>query len=387
MSPSGEATGMYFYPRIRKTPYHEATLRYGCKVFTVYNHMFHPIGYTDPLDEYARLTNDVTLWDVAVERILEITGPDAFAFTNYLTPRDLSKCAVGECKYVILTDQDGGIVNDPVLLRLGKNHFWLALADSDALLWAKGVASQTGHDVRIREPDVSPLQVQGPKSKPLIRDLFGKKVADIPYYRFVETKLDGMPLVVSRTGWSGEVGYEVYLQDSSRGDELWERIMAAGAPYNIAAIAPSEIHRVEAGILNYQADMTLEINPYEVGLSWLVDEGKKADYVGKKALARIKKAGVTRKLVGVEIEGERVPGPSQHNEGRWPVLHRGKVVGYVPDAVYSSRLKKNIGYAMVPIEHGRLGTKLSVVVPDRGERTLTVVRKPFVDPSKDIPKS
>ncbi len=387
MSPSGEATGMYFYPRIRKTPYHEATLRYGCKVFTVYNHMFHPIGYTDPIDEYARLTNDVTLWDVAVERILEITGPDAFAFTNYLTPRDLTKCAVGECKYVILTDQDGGIVNDPVLLRLGKNHFWLALADSDALLWAKGVASQSGHDVRIREPDVSPLQVQGPKSKALVRDLFGEKVADMPYYRFTETKLDGMPLVVSRTGWSGEVGYEVYLQDSSRGDELWERIMAAGTPYNIAVIAPSEIRRVEAGILNYQADMTLEDNPYEVGLGWLVDEGKKADYVGKKALARIKKAGVTRRLVGVEIEGERVPGPSQHNEGRWPVLHRGKVVGYVPDAVYSSRLKKNIGYAMLPIEHARLGTKLSVVVPDRGERTLTVVRKPFVDPSKDIPKS
>jgi aminomethyltransferase len=387
MDTSGNLAGMYFYPRIRKTPYHEATLRYGCRSFTVYNHMYHPIAYTNPVDEYGRLCNDVTLWDVAVERILEITGPDAFRFANYLTPRDLTKCAVGQCKYVVLVDQDGGIVNDPVFLRLGRNHCWLALADSDALLWAKGVAVHSKMRVRLGEPDVSPLQVQGPKSKFVVRDLFGPRIADMPYYHFARTNLDGMPLVVSRTGWSGEIGYEVYLQDGGRGDELWERIMAAGRPYDIAVIAPSEIRRIEAGILNYQADMTLENNPYEVGLGWLIDEGKKADYIGKKALARIRRKGPKRKLVGVEIEGEPVPGESQHNEGRWPVLRDGKRIGYVPDAVYSPRLKKNIGYANVPIELAKLGTRLSVVVPDGGERRMIVVRKPFVDPSKDIPKS
>ena len=384
---SGDRAGMYFYPRIRKTPYHEATLRYGCKAFTTYNHMYHPIAYTDPVDEYRRLCTDVTLWDVAVERIVEITGPDAVDFTNWLTPRDLTTCEVGGCKYVILCDEHGGIINDPVLLRMDRNRFWLALADSDALLWAKGVAYGSGLDVRLREPDVSPVQIQGPKSRPLVRDLFGEHVSDMPYYHCAETKLDGMPLVVSRTGWSGEVGYEVYLLDGSRGDDLWERIMTAGRAYDIAVIAPSEIRRIEAGILNYQADMTLDENPYEVGLGWLVDLNKKADFIGKQALRRIKAQGVTRKLVGVEIAGEPVPGESQHNEGRWPVRHGSKTVGYVPDAIYSPRLKRNIGYAMVPIELSKLGTKLSVLVPDRGERKMTVVKKPFVDPAKDIPKS
>ncbi|MBI3763666.1 MAG: glycine cleavage system protein T [Chloroflexi bacterium] len=384
-----QATGttrMFFYPRIRKSPYFESTQRYGATVYNVYNHMYHPIAYGDLVEEYWKLRHDVTVWDVAVERIVEISGPDGFAFTNLLTPRDLTKCAVGECKYVLITDENGGIINDPVLLRLGENHFWLALADSDVLLWAKGVAINSGMNIRIAEPDVSAMQIQGPKSKPVVRALFGEGVSEMPYYRCVEAALGDIPVIVSRTGWSGEVGYEIYLRDGSRGDELWERVMEAGKPHNIAPIAPSEIRRMEAGILNYGADMTLDDNPYEVGLGWLVDLDKEADFIGRSALKRIKAQGVKRKLVGVEIEGEPVPGVSQHNEQRWPVVQSGARIGYVPDAIYSPSLKKNIGYAMVPVEYGGLGTKLVVNAP-WGPTTARVVKKPFVDPSKDIPKA
>lgn len=368
--------------RLRRTPYFEATQRYGAKGYTVYNHMLFPINFDDLEAEYWRLINDVTVWDVSVERQVEITGPDAFTFTNLLTPRDLTQCQVGQGKYVLITAEDGGIVNDPVLLRLGENHFWLALADSDVLLWARGVALNSGLDVQIREPDVSPLQVQGPKAKAVVQTLFGDRVLDLPYYYFIETELDGIPVVVTRTGWSGEVGYEIYLRDGSRGLDLWERVMEAGRPHNIAPTGPSDIRRIEAGILNYGADMTLENNPYEVGLGWLVDLDQSADFIGKAALQRIKGEGVQRKLVGLEIEGERIG----FNMDRWPVSRNGAVIGGVTSAIYSPRLEKNIAYAFVPVEHAALGTRLTVSVPEAGERAATVVRKPFVDPRKEIPK-
>ncbi|MBI2087391.1 MAG: glycine cleavage system protein T [Deltaproteobacteria bacterium] len=369
--------------RIRRSPYFEATQRYGCRSYTVYNHMYLPNHYDDPIKEYWRLIQDVTLWDVSVERQVEITGRDAFAFTSLLTPRNLGKCQVGQAKYVLITAEDGGIINDPVLLRLGKNHFWLALADSDVLLWAKGVAVHAGMSVEIREPDVFPLQVQGPKSKFVMKDLLGERIAGLPYYHFIETDLDAIPVVVTRTGWTGEVGYEIYLRDGSRGVELWERIMEAGRPYNIAPTGPSDIRRIEAGILNYGADMTLANNPYEVGLDRLVDLEKEGDFIGRDALERIEAEGVKQKLVGVEISG----GPVEFNMTRWCVRHRGQRVGEVTSAIYSPRLEKNIGYAMVPLEYAQLGTALTVEVPGAGERPATVVRKPFVDPKKEIPKS
>jgi aminomethyltransferase len=369
--------------RLRRTPYFAATQRYGARAYTVYNHMFFPINYDDLEAEYQALLNDVTLWDVSVERNVEITGPDAFTFTNWLTPRDLSKCQVGQGKYVVITADDGGIVNDPVLMRLGDNHFWLALADSDVLLYARGAALNAGLDVTIVEPDVSPLQIQGPKSKLVVQALFGDRVLDLPYYYFIETELDGIPVIVTRTGWTGEVGYEVYLRDGSKGEALWERIMQAGRPHNIRATGPSDIRRVEAGILNYGIDMTLDNNPYEVGLGWLVDQKKAADYIGKLALERIRAEGVKRKLAGVEIAGD----PLEFNMTRWPVHCDGAPVGFVTSALYSPRLQRNIGYANVPAELAELGTHLRVSVPDVGEREAVVVPKPFVDPDKDIPKS
>src|SRR5262245_2661758 len=289
--------------RLRRSPYFEATLRHGARRYTVYNHMFLPTCYDDLEAEYWKLLRGVTVWDVSVERQVEITGPDAFAFTNQLTPRDLSKCAVGQGKYVVLTAEDGGIINDPVLLRLGENHFWLALADSDVLLWARGVALHAGLEVEIREPDVSPMQIQGPRSKEVVAALFGDSVRDLHYYFFRETELDGIPVVVTRTGWTGEVGYEIYLRDGSRGRDLWERVMEAGRPFGIAATGPSDIRRIEAGILNYGIDISLDTNPFEVGLGWQVELGQAADFIGRAALERIKKQGVRRQLVGIEIEG------------------------------------------------------------------------------------
>jgi glycine cleavage system aminomethyltransferase T len=368
--------------RLRRSPFYEAEQRYGPKGYTVYNHTLFPIRYDELEAEYWHLLNHVTLWDVAVERQVEITGPDALRFTQMLTPRDLNKCAVGQGKYVVITSPDGGIVNDPVLLRLGENHFWLALADSDVLLYAMGMAAFAGMDVELREPDVSPLQVQGPKSKQVMADLFGDEVTGLRYYHFVEIDLDGIPLVITRTGWTAEVGFEVYLRDGSRGTELWERIMEAGRPYDIRPTGPSDIRRVEAGILNLGADMTVENNPYEVGLDRLVDVDKREDYMGKEALQRIRREGVSRKLVGVEIGGEPLP----FNDERWPVRADGEVVGHITSALYSPRLQKNIGYAWVPVRLADVGTKFALETPF-GEAVAEVVPRPFVDPNKEIPKS
>lgn len=370
-------------PRLRRSPFFEATQRHGARAYTVYNHMLFPICFADLEEEYWHLVRHVTLWDVSVERQVEITGQDAFAFANMLTPRDLARCAVGQGKYVVITADDGGIINDPVLLRLGENHFWLALADSDVLLWARGVALRSGLRVRITEPDVSPLQIQGPKAKDVIRALFGDGVAALRYYFFLETTLDGIPLVITRTGWSGEVGFEIYLRDGSRGDELWERIMDAGRPFNIRPTGPSDIRRIEAGILNWGADMTLENNPYEVGLHWLIDADKPTKYIGCEALQSIKARGVARTLVGIEIEGDRIG----FNATKWPAVSRGQTIGRVTSAIWSPQLRKNIGYAMVPVTYAALGATFDVDVPDGGLRRATVVPKPFVDPTKEIPKS
>ena len=369
--------------RLRRSPFFAATQRHGARGYTVYNHMLFPTCFADFEQEYWHLLNHVTLWDVSVERQVEITGPDAFAFTNMLTPRDLSRCVVGQGKYVVITAEDGGIVNDPVLLRLGENHFWLALADSDVLLWARGVALKSGLRVTITDPDVSPLQIQGPKAKDVVQALFGDAATKLRYYWFLETKLDGIPVIVTRTGWTGEVGFEVYLRDGSRGDELWERIMAAGKPHNIRPTGPSDIRRVEAGILNWGADMMLANNVYEVGLDYLVDDGKGADYIGRDALKRIKAEGVKQKLVGIEIEGVRI----EMNAIRWAIAANGSRTGRITSALYSPRLKRNIGYAMMPIAYAALGTPLSVTIPGVGTRKAKVVPRPFVDPNKDIPKS
>ena len=369
--------------RLRRSPYFEAEQRYGPKGYTVYNHMLFPIRYDDLEAEYRHLLEHVTLWDVAVERCLEISGPDGFAFAQLLTPRDLSACAVGQAKYVLVCAPDGGVLNDPVLTRMDENRFWLALASSDVLLYAKGLAANAGMDVELREVDAAPLQIQGPKSKDVVRALFGDEIVELRYYFFAETEVEGIPVVVTRTGWTSEVGYEVYLCDPTRGTDLWELILEAGRPHEIRPTGPCDIWRIEAGILNWGADMTLGNNVYEVGLDYLVDEGKQSDYIGREALARIKAEGVTRKLVGIEIEGDRI----EMNSVAWRVKSGGDTIGRCRSAIYSPRLKKNIGYAMVPAEYSAVGTQLRVKMSGIGERRATVVPKPFIDPKKEIPKT
>src|SRR5205085_149327 len=353
-----ESFPFYIQPWYRKSPFFEATKRAGCKSWGLYNHMLLPTLYEDPVTEYWALLNDVTMWDVSVERIVEISGPDAFELTNRITCRDLTTCAVGQCKYVLLTAADGGIVNDPILLRLGEDQFWLALADSDALLYAAGVAAGTGLAVSVREPDVAPMQIQGPKSKEVIRALFGEDVMNLRYYWLAETEVDGIPVVVSRTGWTGEVGYEIYLRDGSRGDELWNRVRQAGEPHGIRAIAPSEARRIEAGIFNYGSDMRIEDTPFHItGLERLVELDQEADFIGKAALEGIARTGVDRKLVGVGIGG-----PALSEEGAVadfrPVEREGRRVGRVTGAAWSPRLERNVGYAWGPIELAEEGTAL-----------------------------
>ena len=369
-----------FGTQIRKSPYFDATVRWGAQGFSVYNHMYIPRDFGDPEQNFCNLVNDAILCDVAVERQVEITGPDAARFVQMLTQRNLSKMAIGQCKYILITNADGGILNDPILLRLAENHFWISLADSDILLWAQGVAVNSGLDVQIGEPDVSPLQLQGPKSGEIMRALFGDSIMDLKYYWLREMTLDGIPLVVSRTGWSSELGYEIYLRDSSYGDMLWERIMATGMEFGLKPGHTSSIRRIEGGMLSYHADADIKTNPYELGLDRLVDLEMQADFIGKAALTRIKAAGVQRTQVGIIIASDPIKGP---NTRFWPINHAGETIGKVTSAVYSPRLERNIALAMVAITHAAIGTELEVVLPS-GPVTATVVERPFYDPKKSL---
>ena len=372
-----------FGTQIRKSPYFDATVRWGAKDFSVYNHMYIPRDFGNPEENFWNLINDAILCDVAVERQVEITGPDAYKFIQLLTPRDLTKLSVGQCKYVLITNHEGGILNDPVLLRLAENHFWLSLGDSDILLWAQGVAINSGLDVKISEPDVSPLQLQGPNSGKIMQTLFGDAINDLKYYWLREYNLDGIPLIVSRTGWSSELGYEIYLRDGTKGDDLWEKIMAAGKNYNLKPGHTSSIRRIEGAMLSYHADADIYTNPFEVGLDRLVSFDTDVNYIGKDALKKIKQDGIKRKQVGLIIECEPLKGP---NTTFWKILKDNKQIGKVTSAVYSPRLKKNIALAMVNIEYSEIGTELDVKIGDKNFKT-TVVEKPFYDPKKKIASS
>ena len=391
MSPIDEDPGILLYTRIRKSPYFYASRRHGVKRYSVYNHTYHPRHYGDPIAEYWHLVNGVTLWDVGVEKQIQIKGPDAFDLTNMIVPRDLHKCAVDQCKYVFITAPDGGILNDPVLLRVAEDEFWLSLADSDVNLYALGIAAARGMDVTVREIDVAPVQIQGPNAKEVLAGLFGDRVLEVPYYGMMKANLDGLEVVVSRTGYTGEVGYEVYLRDASKhGVKLWDKVLEAGKPHQLEVIGPCHIRRIEGGILAFGADMWYENNPFEVGYhyAWMVDLDQETDFMGKTALRRIREEGVHQKLVGVDIEGAPL-GTYIDNEmiDFFPVHVDGREVGRVTSACFSPRLEKNIGFAMLPVGFTELGTELEVDVPMGGRVKATVVQMPHWDPNKQIPKS
>lgn len=356
-------------------------MRYGAKAFTVYNHVYLPTYYTSPVEEYWSIVNDVTLWDVTCQRQIEITGPDAFRFIQLLTPRDMSNCQVGQCQYMVLTNQDGGIVNDAILLRVSQDQFWLSPGDGDVLMWASGAAVHSGMDVKVFEPDVSPLQLQGPKAPHVARDLFGEWVLDMKYFWLKETTLDGIPLVISRTGWSGELGYEIYLRDSQYGDQLWERIMKAGKPYNIAPAAPNMIRSVEGGLLSYVSDITLQDNPFVIGMGRFVNLDQGDDFIGKEALAKIKAEGVKRRLVGIEISGEPLVGGNEHF---WSIRKNDQKIGHVTRCLFSPRLEKNIGWANLAVEHAEVGNVI-VVESSTGNRNASVCEAPWIKSETKIP--
>ncbi len=361
-------------PRIRTSPFYPAVVAAGMTGFSVYNKMVMPTSYGDLAAEYRRLVEGVAIWDVACERQVEVSGPDAAACVQYLTARDLSAFAVGQGKYVAMCDHDGVLLNDPVLLRLA-DRYWFSLADSDMLLWMKAVARERGFDVEVCEPDVSPLAIQGPLAEDLAADLFGEEVRAIRYFWFVETALDGIPLVLCRSGWSKQGGFELFLRDGSRGVELWDRVVAAGRRYDIGPGAPNHVERVESGLLSFGGDTTPGSNPFEAGMARYVDVETPVEYIGKAALSRIADAGPQRLLVGVALGddiADEWPLPS-----RTVVLHDGKAVGTMSAVVHSHRLGRTIGLAQIDRAHATSGTGIDIAAPT-GLHRATISDLPFV---------
>ena len=383
---------MLISTRIRKSPWWHLSKEAGCWAYTTYNHMYHPRAYFSPEDggllgEYRYLTQHVSMWDVAVERQIQIKGPDAADFVDLLITRDVHTLVPKmQARYVILCNQHGGIINDPVLLRVADDEFWLSISDSDVLLWAQGVNAFARHNVEINEIDVSPLQIQGPKSASLMEKMFGSHLRKIPYYGLIHETLNGRAVTISRTGFSAEVGFEVYLHDATLyADDIWPYILEQGGEFGLRVIAPSHIRRLEAGILSYGQDMDIENNPYEVRLGWQVDLGKRS-FIGKDALARIKAEGVTQRLVGLKMGGDPI---TWYNEAFYPVRdgRTDEDVGYVTSAFWSPNLESNIALAVMPRSHWNRGTRVKVQLPSDGIVDAEVVRVPFVDPSKERPKT
>ena len=378
--------------RIRKSPWWHLSKAAGCWAYTTYNHLYHPRAYIRPedgglLEEYRYLTQHVSLWDVAVERQIQVKGPDAADFVNLLITRDVHALLPPmQARYVILCNQHGGVINDPVLLRVADDEFWFSISDSDVLLWAQGVNANAGFDVAINEIDVAPVQIQGPKSAPLMEKMFGPQVRQIPYYGLLHAMLNGHAVTISRTGFSAEVGFEIYLHDAMlHADDVWPYILEQGEEFNLKVIAPSHIRRLEAGILSYGQDLDIENNPYEVRLGWQVDLNKH-NFIGKDALARIKAEGVRQRLVGLRVGGEPI---AWYNEDFYLVKDRdaGHDVGYVTSAFWSPSVGSNIALAVMPRTHWRRGTRLDVRLPKDGIVDAEVVRVPFFDPAKERPKT
>jgi aminomethyltransferase len=376
-----QSATIYFGPWYRRSPFFDATRRAGCTAYDVYNHMLLPAYFDDPVVEYWALLNDVTVWDVAVERTVQVSGPDADRLIDMLTCRDLSKCQVKQGKYMLVTAPDGGIVNDPVLLHVDDNVWWMQLADSDAGLYALGVATQAGLDVEVSYPDVSPMQVQGAKAAKTVAKLVGDGIYDLKYYWCDRFEIAGIPVLISRTGWTAVQGFEINLLDGARGDDLWNAVFAAGEEFDIRPVAPVEARRIEAGIMNYGSDMTLNDTPLHVqSLEHLVED-QPQDYIGKGALEALKATGVERKLVGIEFEGDEL---RAELTWFWPVHKDGTEVGKVTDAIWSPKLNKNIGYVWVPIALTEPGTTVDVEA-ESGHLVGTIATIPFIDPKKEEP--
>lgn len=357
---------------VRKSPFFDATVADGVKSFSVYNHVFAPAHFGDPEREYQALLDNVVMWDVACERQVELAGPDAEQLMRYLTPRDIAGTAIGQGRYVPICDYAGNLINDPVLQKLADDCFWLSIADSDILLWAKGIAAERKLDVRVTEPDASPLAVQGPRADDVVAGLFGDWVRELRYFWFRETELDDIPILLARSGWSKQGGFELYLRDAKRGTELYERVKEVGTKFGIVPGAPSDVERVESGLLSYGADARYGVNPFEAGLGEFVDLDREDEFIGKAALRRIAAEGPRRRRVGFVIGGNRISGISE-----WHDVYLGDdAVGVLTEAVYSPRLEKNIAVGMLDSAIAATEQQLKVHLGD-GVQAATVANLPF----------
>ena len=360
--------------RLRVSPFYGPSLAAGLSHVSVYNRMLMPTSYGDPLAEYWCLIERVSLWDVAVERQVQLEGPDAAVLAQLLSARDLSKCWIGQGRYAPICNHDGILINDPVVLRLRDDLFWFSIADSDLLLWAKAVAGERGLNVKVTEPDVSPLAVQGPKANDVVADVVGDWVRDLKLFAFRETEIEGIPVVLARSGWSKQGGFEIYLMDSARGPELWNYFWEAGEPYGIGPGGPNSIERVESGLLSYGADTDDKTTPFEAGMGPFVSLSPDVDYIGKEALMREHNQGPKRQRVGLVIDGPPLPAPSP---GKWTVLDGHDDIGFAGSVVYSPRLDQNIAVAQIRTEFAETGQNLSVYAPE-GVRDAVVTPLPFI---------
>ena len=367
-----------FSPRVRKSPFFQSTIKHGAKAFTVYNHMYLPVSFENTITDYNNLLQGVQLWDVGVERQVQIKGPDAASLIQFLTPRNIKKCSVGQAMYAPLLDFQGGFLNDPVMLKLAEDFYWLSIADGDSLLWVEAIAKGYNFNVEVEEPDVSPLQVQGPNSAKLMTKVFGEWVDDLGFYRFKEFTHNGISMVIARMGYSRELCYEIFLLDYSKGNELWEMLWQAGQEFNISPGGPNIIFRLEGGILSYLADFDRTNNPYEVGLDWMIDFDQEDDFIGKEALRAINLQGPTKKLMGAEIKGDPI---ENSNEDYLPVLIDGKRVGTMTAMVFSPRLQKNIAYVFLDIEHAKVGQEI-LISNSHQSLEAEVVDLPWFDRAK-----
>ncbi|WP_165857029.1 glycine cleavage T C-terminal barrel domain-containing protein [Marinobacter sp. JSM 1782161] len=386
---------MLISTRVRKSPYWHLSYEAGCWRATVYNRMYHPRGYVHPEDggamvEYDSLVHDVTLWNVAVERQIQVKGPDAEAFVNYVITRDATRIKPMRGKYVILCNEDGGILNDPVLLRIAEDEFWFSLSDSDLELWLRGVNLGKRFDVSIAEIDVAPVQIQGPKSEALMVDLFGDEVRQLPYYGLMAGQVAGHDVIVSQTGFTGEKGYEIYLRDATlHAEDLWYTVLRAGEPHNLRVIAPAHHRRIAAGILSWGQDIDQETLPFQCNLAYQVPRNKEADYIGKAHLEAVRaqiEAGqppFRQIMVGLAFGGTPV---TDYANDFWLISESpgADAVGYVTSPWYSPELQSNIALGYVPYELRHLGTALTVKLPPEYaapdgslEVAATVVEVPF----------
>jgi len=359
--------------RHRRSPYYEATVAAGVTGFSTYNKMLLPSGYGDPEGEYWRLIKGVQQWDVAAQRQVQLTGPDAARLAQILAPRDLSKCVEGRGKYVALCDHNGTLLNDPVLLKLADDRFWFSIADSDMLYWARAIAAERGLSVTVDEPDVSPLAVQGPLAEDVIASIFGDWIRDLKLFWFRETEIGGIPVILARSGWSKQGGFELYLMDGSKGMALWNIVREAGRSWDIGPGSPNHIERIESGLLSWGGDTDDRTNPFEVRMERYVDLDLPDSVIGAKALRQISASGPARWQLGVILEGEK---PYETN-GVWAEISaNGVFVGHMTNLTWSRRMGHNIGFALISRQCAS-GDVLEIALPS-GLVSGTLTELPFL---------